>query len=137
MNMRQRVLYKGASLEILYDIISDMIIANWHGEQTEMSIMRGYEKILGEMENHLCRALLDDHMNISGMWVGAAEWVATDWFQRAQKKGLKYMAVVYSTQTFSRRSTEKAVQLMNSKNVLGFEFRVAAEKWLGDMLTKS
>ena len=120
-------------MEITYDIVADTVCATWKGEQTETSIMQGFEKILEAISDNLCRYLLDDHSEISGIWVGAAEWLARDWYPRAQKKGLKYMAVIYSRHTFSRRSTERALDLIAHKDVLGFDTKAAAEGWLADM----
>jgi hypothetical protein len=134
--MRSRSLYKDNSLEIKYDALLDILYSNWQGVQTEETILAGYKKILQMIDQHSPKALLDDHSQISGLWSGASEWIADEWFPLAKLKGLQFIAFVYSRHQFSRLSTMKAIKLMNSEKVMGTSSTMAANSWLTDMLTK-
>jgi hypothetical protein len=128
--MRHRLIFKNDTIKIEYNIVSDFIVANWTGSQTEKSIEMGYNRILEAIRTHLCIGLLDNHTQVSGLWSGAAEWLAGEWVPQARKAGLKYIAAVYSPHIFSKLSTEKAIRLINSPNCLGFDTMTAAEDWL-------
>jgi hypothetical protein len=128
--LKHRILYNSSFLEIEYDILEDLIKAKWKGSQAEDSIKSGYRQILKEISGHVCNSLLDDHSDISGLWTGAAEWVANEWFPNARKSGLRFMACIYSSNIFSKRSTQRALDLINSSVALGFDFPEAAEKWI-------
>src|SRR5688572_5720610 len=99
--MQNRLLYKEPNLDIEYNVLTDIIIANWHGEQSEETIMNGYEIILQKIKDHYAKALLDNHSEISGLWAGASEWVARQWFPRARQIGLKFIATIFSERKFS------------------------------------
>jgi hypothetical protein len=129
--MQHRLLFQDNSIKLEYNILSDCIIASWNGSQTELSIETGYTRILDAIKTHLCSGLLDNHSQISGLWAGAAEWLAQEWVPEARKAGLKHIAIVLSTHIFSRLSTEKAVKLINSPYCIGFDTLAAAEDWLG------
>jgi hypothetical protein len=132
--MQNRILYKEKFLEVEYNVLTDTVIANWRGEQSEETIMKGYEVILQKIKDHYAKALLDDHKDISGLWVGASEWIARQWFPRARQQGLKFIAFIFSEHKFSNMSTDKTLKLIDSPHVQGFHLKIAAKKWLEDML---
>jgi hypothetical protein len=134
--MQSRLLYKDNSIEVRYDALADIVYADWHGEQSEATILSGYKRILEMIERHSAKALLDNHSQISGLWAGASEWLANEWFKKAKSMGLQFMACVYSKHRFSYLSTMKALTLMNSEEVMGTDYLIAARLWLIDMLKK-
>jgi hypothetical protein len=135
--MQHRIIFQEDFLVIEYNVVTDMIVANWKGAQTENTTMRGYEKIMQASIDHFCTALVDNHQFIVGLWAGASDWVAREWFPDARAKGLVYMAMVYSEHKFSHLSTSKTIQLICSPDVKGFDFAHFAAQWIEDMRSHS
>ncbi|WP_242921287.1 hypothetical protein [Pontibacter liquoris] len=117
-------------LALEYNAVDDYLIANWQGELTNEAIMQGYENILFYIKKEHCHKLLDNHYNVQGLWAELAEWCAYDWNPRAVAAGLQYHAVVYANSHFSRLSTDKAMRLVKSGIIEGFDTVQDAEGWL-------
>ncbi|WP_026463864.1 hypothetical protein [Adhaeribacter aquaticus] len=128
--MKHRKLHTNHYLEIEYNLIDDIITGNWIGPQTESSIKAGYEDLSFFMQQQVCHKLLDNHLEVKGIWVDGAGWMAYDWHPRAEKNGLIYHACVYSRDTFSRLSTHQAIHMVEKGIIEGFDTREAAENWL-------
>ncbi len=82
------------------------------------------------LKKQVCRKLLDNHLEVEGIWAELAGWMAYDWHPRAETMGLEYHACVYSKNTFSRLSTEQAVKMVKTGIIKGFDSVSAAEGWL-------
>jgi hypothetical protein len=131
--MKHRILFTEKFLDIEFNMVSDTIVANWHGKQTEASIKLGYEKILQFITEHYAKLFLDNHLEISGLWGEASNWVAGAWFDLAKSRGLNFMACVYSEHSFSNLSTSRVLRLINSPAARGFNDKRIAEQWLEDV----
>lgn len=117
-------------LEIEYNLVDDILVSNWSGPATKDTILNGYESISYFLKKQFCHKLLDNQLEVKGIWVDLAAWVAQDWHPRAEAMGLQYHACVYSNDTFSRLSTDKAIRMVEKGIVKGFETAEAAEGWL-------
>src|SRR5688500_18950945 len=115
--MRHRLLYSESFIIVRYDVIMDVIYASWKGAHTEETIQKGYSKLLESVREHSCKGIIDDHSQISGIWAGSAEWVANKWVPEVFQAGVKYIACIFSNHIFSKRSTEKVLELINSRKV--------------------
>ena len=124
--MRHRLLSESATLTVEYDVVDDYLRAIWGPKQTGDSIRNGYELLLGKMQRLHCHRLLDDHRNICGLWADLADWVATDWYPRAQGAGLRVHTVIYASDFYGRRSTELALQRVGGGLIAGFDTEEAA-----------
>ncbi|GGK66934.1 hypothetical protein ACD591_02900 [Rufibacter glacialis] len=128
--MKHRHLLSTESLTLEYNAIDDILLSKWKGHLSNEQIKEGYESIGVHLKKNFCHKLLDNHLEVRGLWVDLAEWVAKDWHPRAEALGLEYHAFVFSTSTFSHLSTEKALSLITTSIVAGFEEEGSAEKWL-------
>ncbi|GAA4315739.1 hypothetical protein [Nibribacter koreensis] len=118
-------------LTLEYNAVDDFLISHWKGELSTQDIKQGYESIILHLKKNFCHKLLDDHKDVRGLWADLADWVAHDWYPRAKAAGLEYHACIFSTSTFSRLSTEKAIEMMKETGIAqGFEDEMAAENWL-------
>ena len=117
-------------LTIEYNAIDDFLYADWHGELTNDAIVEGYEHILFYLKKEYCHKLLDNHFDVQSMWAELADWFAYNWHPRAEAAGLQYHAAVYSNNHFSKLSTDKAIKMVESGIVKGFNTVENAEGWL-------
>jgi hypothetical protein len=108
--MNFKRLHASPELDIDLDLKNKCLYANWKGFQLIESVKNGCEKMLLFLQKHDCHHVLNDNTNVSGVWSGASEWVATDWFPRMKDAGLKKFAWVYSPSYFSRLSTDKTLE---------------------------
>lgn len=119
-------------LRIRYDGDRGWLHADWTGYQSVDSVKQGCEEILRLMAERSTFLILNDNTNVLGIWSGAAEWVAVDWFPRMRRAGLKCFAWVYSPSRFSQVSTDETLALMGPEKVavqLFHDIR-EAEEWL-------
>ncbi|WP_303310067.1 hypothetical protein [Hymenobacter sp. BT730] len=128
--MRHRVLYQLDFLTLEYDVVEEYLHAVWRGEQTDETIREGYEQILQALGHERCARLLDNHYAIQGIWVSQADWLAHDWYPRAVEAGLRYHAVVYSQDFYSRRSTQEAIAKIPGGLVAAFHREESAKQAL-------
>lgn len=128
--MRHIKLLTTEFLTIEYNAVDDFLFADWHGNLTNDAIVQGYENILFYLKREHSRKLLDNHYDVKGLWAELAEWCAYDWYPRAGAAGLEYHAAVYSQDHFSRLSTDKAIRMVKSGIIKGFDTVQEAEGWL-------
>ena len=105
-DMPVRELYTEDFISICYDAEEAWLYADWRGYQTVGTVQAGCEMILKLMVDQETSSVLNDNTHVSGIWSGAAEWVATDWFPRMRQAGLRSFAWVYSPSRFSQVSTD-------------------------------
>ena len=117
-------------LTIEYNAIDDYLYADWNGAVTLEGMKQGYEQILYFLQREHGHKLLDDHLDVEGLWAELADWFAYDWHPRAEAAGLQYHAAVYSQNYFSKLSTDKAIKMVKSGIVKGFDAKTNAEGWL-------
>jgi hypothetical protein len=128
--MRHIKLLTTEFLTIEYNAVDDFLFADWHGNLTNDAIVQGYENILFYLKREHSHKLLDNHYDVKGLWAELAEWCANDWHPRAEAAGLEYHAAVYSQDLFSRLSTDKAIRMVKSGIIKGFDTVKEAEGWL-------
>jgi hypothetical protein len=96
-------------ITIQYDVVEDVLYADWTGDQTKESVMDGCERILLHLRRQRCGKVLNDNTRVTSIWDDAAEWVAVDWFPRMHKAGCRYFAWVYSPNLYSKLSADKSL----------------------------
>ncbi|HEU4451916.1 MAG TPA: hypothetical protein VFR81_02615 [Longimicrobium sp.] len=108
--------------------------ADWTGYQAVGTVQEGCERILSLMSEHGLQAVLNDNTNVVGIWSGASEWVAVDWFPRMNDAGLRCFAWVYSPTRFSRVSTDETLSFVDpdAVGVRVFLNVDDAKRWLRD-----
>lgn len=121
-------------ITISYDIVEDILYADWTGDQTKQSVKDGCEKMLHYLKQHYCRMVLNDNTHVTSIWDDASEWVAVDWFPRMHKSGCKLFAWVYSPNVYSKLSADKTLHY-GVRGVIAttFDSRDTAFAWLKAM----
>lgn len=128
--MRHIKLYSTDYLEIEYNLVDDILVANWRGPLSKEEIKNGYENISAFLKKQFCHKLLDNHLEVKGIWADVSDWMALDWHPRAEELGLQYHACVYSNDAFSRLSTDQAIRMVEKGVTKGFDAVETAEAWL-------
>ena len=103
--MHHHRLSQSAPLVLDYDLVDNVLYARWTAVQTLATTRAGYEQILAELPALHCLRLLDDCRESHLMWDELTDWIATDWYLRAHRAGLRHHAVVFAQDFFERRAT--------------------------------
>ena len=73
-----------------------------------------------------CQRLLNDRRNSHLLWDELAEWMATDWYPRAHRAGLRHHAVVFANDFFGHRTTKVVLARMDDGQLVGYHSEAAA-----------
>lgn len=121
-------------ITIKFDVIADILLANWKGNLSQESIRDGCEKILYHLQQQHCHKVLNDNSQVTSMWTDASEWIARDWFPRLGAAGCSLFAWVYSPDVYSKLSVDKTLEF-GIHDVIVFTFRDknTAKAWLQAM----
>ncbi len=133
--MANKQLYESPGIDISYDPDNEWLYVNWKGFQLVQSVKDGCEKMLEFVIEYNCSKVLNDNTLVKGIWAGAAEWGATDWFPRMKKAGVKQFAWIYSPSFFSKMSTDLTLQASSEELLEGDFIKTFfdiedAENWL-------
>jgi len=128
--MEEEFLFRETYIEISFNQEAQWIYADWRGFQTVASVKAGCEKILQALHLKGCTKVLNDNTRVQGIWSGASEWVAVDWFPRMRTAGMTCFAWVYSPSVFSQLSTDKTLNHTNEGFVKTFYDIKQAASWL-------
>lgn len=101
-------------LAIEIDKENSCLYYKWRGFLLIEELKVGYNKILEILERERLEMALADHSQIVGPWNEANEWLVAEWTPRANKVGLRYLAVNTAGDLFSNISLE--LFLINNKN---------------------
>lgn len=128
--MDEEFLFRETYIEISADNEGEWIYANWIGFQRVASVKDGCEKILQALKLKGYTKVLNDNTHVQGIWSGASEWVAVDWFPRMRAEGMTCFAWIYSPSVFSQLSTDKTLNHTNEGFVKTFYDMAQAKAWL-------
>ncbi len=84
------------------------------------------------MVEHQAHRILNDNEHVVGIWSGASEWGAREWFPRLRKAGMRRFAWVDSPTRFSQISTDTTLSMMQceTQGVMVFSDVKEAIFWL-------
>ncbi len=108
----------------------NVLEARWTSEQTTATTRAGYEQVLAELPARHCHRLLDNRRKSHLMWDELTEWMATDWYPRAHRAGLRHHAVVFANNFLGHRATEVVLARFADGQQLGYESEAAARRVL-------
>ena len=132
--MSLQTLVETPHVTISYDHSHEWLFADWHGNQDMKSVQHGALEILRLMKTYQCHKVLNDNTLVTSMWSEAAEWGGTEWFPAITAAGLEYFAWVYSTNIYSRLSTDLTLQFtLGNPVVATFDDIETARAWLSQM----
>ncbi len=129
--MPNEKLFESKGLDVEFDPQQQYVYVNWKGFHSVESVKTGCEKLLQVLAEQPCKHVLNDNRMVSGPWMGAAEWVATDWFPRVYAAGVEKFAWIVSTNVFSQMSTEATQARNKSNKTRTFNDVARATQWLG------
>lgn len=130
-----QLFFESANIDIEFDEENNWIYVNWKGFQLVDSVKSGCEEILKCVEKYDCPHVLNDNTLVSGVWAGAAEWGATNWFPRMKVAGVRKFAWIYSPSYFSKLSTDITIsyapdELLKDEFLKTFFNIEEAKSWL-------
>ena len=129
--VHKHLLHQSPTLCIYYDTISDWIYMDWIGLQSVESVKEGCEKLLTFLVSERCHKVLNDNTRVTNIWSDVSIWVAVDFFPRAKKAGLQYLAWIYSPDQFSRLSTDEVLSHQTANIItIPFNSYEEARNWL-------
>jgi hypothetical protein len=132
--MYLQTLLEAPHITISYDHKNEWLHADWHGDQDLASVQHGALEMLRLMQAQRCHKVLNDNTRVTSMWSEAAEWGGTEWFPAMTAGGLQYFAWVYSTNVYSRLSTDLTLQFTAGNPVVAtFDDIETAKAWLVQM----
>jgi PAS domain S-box-containing protein len=124
--------YKKPGVEIKYNNKANYIMADYKGFHDPLSMKAVTQKLLHVINEHTYSKLLVDNSDLLGIWDGAVEWIANEWFPLVEKAGITHIAVVYSKCTFTKVSADNlANKLKSNIKYKTFYAKDNAVKWLG------
>jgi hypothetical protein len=129
--MQKEKLFASKGLDIEFDAEQQYVYVNWKGFHSVESVKSGCEKLLQLLIEKKCKRVLNDNRMVSGPWLGAAEWGATDWFPRVYAAGVEKFAWIVSANIFSQMSTEATQSKNKSAVTKTFDDYAKAVSWLG------
>lgn len=106
-------LYSDTSIDLLLDPDTRILYAHWKGYQSLNTGTQGCVHLLEMMVEHKAYRILNDNTQVRGLWMGAAEWAAREWFPRMRDSGMQRFAWVYSPAKFSQISADTALALLD------------------------
>ncbi|HEX8438488.1 hypothetical protein [Archangium sp.] len=128
--MSRRLLYTSENLDIHHEEPDGWLYADWKGYQSVDMVKSGCEEMLRHLKALRLSKVLNDNTHVSGIWVGAAYWVATHWFPRMQEAGLRHFAWVQSPSRLSQISAETTLERAPSSPAVLFNDIASATEWL-------
>jgi CheY-like chemotaxis protein len=125
-------LFHESSIDIACDPEKRQLYADWKGYQSVESIRHGSERMLELMVQHKAYDVLNDNTNVLGIWRGASEWLAEEWFPRMRAAGMKRFAWINSPSRLSQVSTDTTVDMLDAEafGVKVFRDKLDALAWL-------
>ncbi|GAC1380699.1 MAG: hypothetical protein NVS3B25_30330 [Hymenobacter sp.] len=131
LTMALQTLLEEPHITIAYDHLNEWLYADWHGDQDLASVQGGALEMLRLLRLQRCRKVLNDNTRVTSMWSEAAEWGGKEWFPAMEEAGLQYFAWVYSTNLYSRLSTDLTLQFTVGNPVVAtFDDLDTAKAWL-------
>jgi hypothetical protein len=128
--MAGELLYSSDNLDLYLDEPGGWLYADWKGYQSVDMVKDGCEEMLRQISARKLTHVLNDNTHVSGIWVGASAWVATDWFPRLREAGMRHFAWVRSPSRLSHISAKTALEQAEPGSAVMFNDLASAAAWL-------
>jgi PAS domain S-box-containing protein len=109
---KSNTFYKDSTITIAYNHAYNRLDVDWTGYQDIESVKDGCLMMLEYLVKNKTDRVVNDNTHVLGNWSEAVEWVGNIWFPMMEKAGLKYLAHIFSPNTFSQLSAKKSVDIM-------------------------
>ncbi len=128
--MALQPLHTSEHIDLFLEVEERWLYVDWKGYQSVDMVKAGCEQMLRLLAEHRLSKVLNDNTHVTGIWVGAAAWVASNWFPRMRQAGLRHFAWVLSPAQLSRISTDTTLQQAAPGTAVTFDNILAAAAWL-------
>jgi hypothetical protein len=128
--MALHLLYSSEHLDLHHEDMGRWLHADWKGYQSVDLVKAGCEVMLRYLTRLRLTKVLNDNSHMTGVWIGASDWVAAEWLPRMRQAGLRHFAWVPSSYSLSRRAALAALQQAGPDTATPFDTVEAAAAWL-------
>lgn len=122
------ILRRAENIEISLDRENNILVCRWVGFQHEKPLRDAGAVILRLLKKYKCSKVLNDNLEVIGLWDHSSGWTAKEWFPQMVKAGLLHFAWVCSRDMFGQMSAELA--LPGKEIVKTFYVAEEAMEWL-------
>lgn len=125
--------YKIPVVEIDDNQKNGYLTAYYKGFHDPHSVKASSRKILDVLKDNSksFKKILIESSDLLGVWDGAVEWVANEWFPLVERAGITHIAVVNSKSTFTRASSDNLANNVRGKvKYRTFDEKSTALAWL-------
>ncbi|NMO19509.1 hypothetical protein HPC49_17065 [Pyxidicoccus fallax] len=128
--MAGQPLYTSDHIDIRHEADEGWLYVDWKGYQSVEMVKAGCEEMLRQLTRLGLAKVLNDNTHVTGIWVGAAAWLASSWFPRMRNAGMRHFAWIQSPARLSYVSATTTVQQMDPEMAVLFDDAEAARAWL-------
>jgi PAS domain S-box-containing protein len=123
--------YQDENISIIYNKEFNRLDLDWIGHQNMDTVKHGCLKTLEMILRFKISRILNNNLKVIGSWSDASEWVGRIFFPMMEKKGVKSVAWIYSSDPFNQFSAKKSVDVaIGSINTQFFTTVAEAEEWI-------
>jgi hypothetical protein len=115
---------------VIFDSINKAIIGTFKGFLEMSQHQEIGNEVLKEVGKNLCPRLIIDTSELSVMRKETQKWIEEDWFPRAIKINIKFMAFVVSKDAFGKMSTKSVNQKAGPIEIQYFDSLGSAKTWI-------
>lgn len=138
MNVENRKWFEEDFITIESPADSPYLTVCWSGFLSRAQVHEGCEQVLKAIGSSGLSCIFNDSYRVRGDWLHSVEWVALDWFPRAEQAGLRYLAWLYSRERWANVPIDTAIVFgeisfgrpAESLGVKLFDDKVQALTWL-------
>jgi hypothetical protein len=124
------LLYQQSNVEIHWEEENQWLYVRWMGYQSAADIHRDCDQMLRMMVAKNCDSVLNDNTEAEGIWAGASDWLANDWFPRMRSNGLRHFAWVYAPGRVSEVPIAESLAAAGPGVAKVFSDLAEASQWL-------
>lgn len=115
---------------VVFDSASKTVTGTFKGFLETSQHQEIGNSILKEASDHASSKLIIDTSEIGVIRKETQKWIEEDWFPRAIKMGIKYMAFLVSKDALGKMSTQSVNQKAGPIEIQYVDSMLAAKKWI-------
>ena len=121
----------GGKCVLSYDESAQWLYATWSGLIGDSEAMQGARNYLDKVAAHPSAFLLNNNLDLHGLWFNSVDWLEQAWLPQAQQMGLRYIAhVVQADKAADVLTLTYSEQLDGLIELQLFHDLAAAQDWL-------
>lgn len=116
--------------DVIFDPISKAVIGTFKGFLELSKHQEIGSEVLKEAEKKICPRLIIDTSALGVMRKETQKWIEEDWFPRATKINIKFMAFVVSKDVFGSMSTKSVNRKAGPIEIQYVDSLASAKSWI-------